>query len=466
MTGILSGIIGSMAGATAPKTAPTSLSAIPTNTNVAISFTPPSDDGGSAITNYEYSFNNSTWTALSPADITSPITVSGLTQNTAYTIYLRAVNIVGSGPASSVLSFTTQGVPVNGPTSLALVSVTTSSATISFTPPSNNGGSAITNYQYSANGGGNWYAVSPADATSPVTISGLGNGISYAFFLRAVNAYGAGASSATSINVTTRNIIPSLQSLIIAGGGGAAAGFQYQTCGGAGAGGYYAPTYSNLSGTITVIVGAGGAGATNGSPSQFNFNSVPGGGHGQYIGRNGGSGSGGGSQPPYTGGAGTAGLGNNGGNSASSGAGGGGGAGANGATATTNNGGAGGAGASSSINGSSVIRAGGGGGGGISTGGAGGAGGGGNGGVHVVGGGQGTAGFANTGGGAGGYGSQNYPPTAAPRNGGSGIVILAYPTSEPALFSVSAGLVYSYSSSSRAGYHVYTFTGGSGTIGV
>jgi hypothetical protein len=83
MTGILSGMIGSMKGATAPKTAPTSLSAIPTTTNVSISFTSPSDDGGSAITNYEYSFNNSTWTALSPADVISPITISSLTPNTA-----------------------------------------------------------------------------------------------------------------------------------------------------------------------------------------------------------------------------------------------------------------------------------------------------------------------------------------------------------------------------------------------
>jgi hypothetical protein len=465
MTGVLAGMIGGMQGPTKPVTAPTSLSAIPTNTNVAISFTAPSNNGGSPITNYEYSFNNSTWTALSPADAVSPVTVSGLTQNTAYTIYLRAVNIFGSGPGSTVLSFTTQGVPVNGPTSLALVSVTTSSATISFTPPSNNGGSAITNYEYSANGGTNWFALSPADDTSPVTIGGLGENLSYAFFLRAVNTYGAGASSATSITITTRNIIPSLEALIIAGGGGSAAGFQYQSCGGAGAGGYWAPTYSNLSGAITVIVGAGGAGATNGSPSQFNFNSVTGGGHGQYVGNSGGSGSGGGSQPPYTGGAGIAGLGGNGGNSASNGAGGGGGAGANGATATTNNGGAGGAGVSSSINGSSVTRAGGGGGGGLSTGGAGGAGGGGAGGINA-GSGTATAGSANTGGGAGGYGTQNFPPTAAAINGGSGIIIIAYPTSEPVLFSVSAGLTYSYSSAIRSGYHVYTFTGGSGTIGV
>lgn len=93
--------------ATAPVNAPTSLSNIPSRTTVAISFTAPTNDGGAAITNYEYSFNGSSWTALSPTDTTSPVTVSGLTASTAYTVYLRAVNVVGSGPASAGTSFTT-----------------------------------------------------------------------------------------------------------------------------------------------------------------------------------------------------------------------------------------------------------------------------------------------------------------------------------------------------------------------
>ncbi len=91
----------------APVNAPTSLSNVPSRTSVAISFTAPTNDGGSAITNYEYSFNGSSWTALSPADATSPVTVSGLSAGTAYTVYLRAVNAVGSGPASAGTSFTT-----------------------------------------------------------------------------------------------------------------------------------------------------------------------------------------------------------------------------------------------------------------------------------------------------------------------------------------------------------------------
>jgi hypothetical protein len=47
--------------------------------------------------------------------------------------------------------------------------------------------------------------------------------------------------------------------------------------------------------------------------------------------------------------------------------------------------------------------------------------------------------------------------------GGSGVVIIAYPSSYSAL-TVGAGLTYSVSTTSRTGYRVYTFTGGTGTV--
>lgn len=188
MAGVLSGMIGSMKGATAPTTAPTSLSAIPTNTNVAISFTAPTNDGGSAITNYEYSFNNSSWTALSPADAVSPVTVSGLTQNTGYTVYLRGVNIVGSGPASSGVTFTTAGIPT-GTTTISGVTVTTTTATVSFSTTA--GGSEITGYDYYLT---SW--VDAATATSPKVLSGLSSNTSYTVYMRPKNAYGSGSQSA------------------------------------------------------------------------------------------------------------------------------------------------------------------------------------------------------------------------------------------------------------------------------
>ena len=68
--------------------------------------------------------------------------------------------------------------------------------------------------------------------------------------------------------------------------------------------------------------------------------------------------------------------------------------------------------------------------------------------------GLGGGGSANTGGGrqGGSYGS-----------GGSGIVVIAY-ASDKSELSVGAGLTYSVSTSSRAGYRVYIFTAGTGTV--
>jgi hypothetical protein len=60
------------------------------------------------------------------------------------------------------------------------------SASIAFTAGANNG-SPITNYEYSTNGGSTWTAFSPSQTTSPVTITGLTNGITYQVKLHAIS---------------------------------------------------------------------------------------------------------------------------------------------------------------------------------------------------------------------------------------------------------------------------------------
>jgi hypothetical protein len=74
-----------------------------------------------------------------------------------------------------------------------------------------------------------------------------------------------------------------------------------------------------------------------------------------------------------------------------------------------------------------------------------------------------VAGTANTGGGGGG-GYNDGTNISLSAAGGSGVVILAYPDTFPAITSVGGGLTYSVSTVSRAGYRVYTFTAGSDTI--
>jgi hypothetical protein len=239
--------------------------------------------------------------------------------------------------------------------------------------------------------------------------------------------------------------------LIVAGGGGGGS----RHGGGGGAGGMLTGIYSVFSNSFNVVVGGGGAGgiansslpASGGNSSLFGFTANGGGGAGQYSETNsirrdnglpGGSGGGGANNVGTAGqgGQGNLGQGNNGGSVISSGApwagAGGGGAGtAGGNSPNPSVSGAGGAGLSSSINGTPIHYAGGGGGAGNDvngTGGSGGIGGGGTGGGDNQPGNNGTNGLGGGGGGA--RASSCY--TCAPGgSGGSGIVIIRYPLSNP-----------------------------------
>jgi hypothetical protein len=297
------------------------------------------------------------------------------------------------------------------------------------------------------------------------------------------------ANSKTS--TANLSIVP-IEYLIV--GSGANGGYDDgvgATAGGGGAGGYIynASGYVSRGESFTVTVGAKpstptpGSGFVGGSSSFGNILAFPGG-AGQYYSatsspaqywppKRGGSGGGGGYtaggvQSNRIGASGTPGQGNPGGdgipnNNAPYTGGGGGGAGGAGQNAPSNGtGGAGGAGLSNSITGTAVIYAAGGGGavGGVTNGTAGGAGG--SGGVGGVGGNGNNQpagnGAANTGSGGGGRMAQG----SSGGEGSAGVVIIAYTDNYPALSSIGGGLTYTQPT--RAGYRVYRFTAGTGTI--
>ena len=89
--------------------APTALSATCTGSGqVSIAFTAGTNTG-SAITNYKYSTDNGqSYTACSPTQTTSPIVISGLTNNTTYSIKILAFNTI-DGVASSTVTASPYG---------------------------------------------------------------------------------------------------------------------------------------------------------------------------------------------------------------------------------------------------------------------------------------------------------------------------------------------------------------------
>ena len=262
--------------------------------------------------------------------------------------------------------------------------------------------------------------------------------------------------------------------LMTGGGGGGGGGYQG---GGGGAGGLLYGTLGKTAGTYSVSIGSAGIGAASGTEgtgggntSAFDFIAYGGGkGAGEMqamsmsgqVNATGGGSAGGRGHPSYQSASGTlavSGQGNIGGtytNCCVMGGGGGAGSAGEDATIVPEKGGNGGSGISSSITGTAQFYSGGGGG-GSRSGGAGGTGGsgvGGNGGPN-----SGGANASSYGSGGGGGGASNGQSSGG--NGSSGVLIIAYPSTNPAL--TISGLTYDQPT--RTGYRVYRFTAGSGTI--
>jgi hypothetical protein len=170
--------------------APTITSITSGDQQLTVNFTAPTSDGGAAITDYEYSLNGESFSA---GQTTSPITITGLTNGQSYEVRIIAVNAVGTGELSNMVLAT----PATTPSAPTITSITSGDQqlTVNFTAPTSDGGSAITNYIYSTNGGTSFTPFSPADTTSPVVITGLTNGTSYSVVIRAVNSINPGAQS-------------------------------------------------------------------------------------------------------------------------------------------------------------------------------------------------------------------------------------------------------------------------------
>jgi outer membrane protein OmpA-like peptidoglycan-associated protein len=194
---------------------------------ISVTFT-PGLDGGSAITNYKYSFDNITFTAFDPPKVTQPFVFDFSTYNRPLGeltyIYLKAMNANGDGESnwgnatgtnSRVGCTVGTGLPSRPLTGMT-ATPGNSSATVTFTSGSN-GGSPITNYKYSIDGT-TYFALSPASANSPITIPGLTNGVLTTIYLKAVNANGDSTSARTvqvtptSSGDTTRPVVTSFSS--------------------------------------------------------------------------------------------------------------------------------------------------------------------------------------------------------------------------------------------------------------
>jgi predicted phage tail protein len=203
--------------------APRSVAAKPGNTTVRVSWAAPSSTGGAAIDRYAVQRAASatgTWTTVAkPAATSRAWTNTGLVNGHRYYYRVRAHNVVGWSLPSTTVTAVPRTVP-SAPQSPAAAPGNTS-VQVTWTKPASNGGAAIDTYAVQRLDG-TWSTVAQVSATTfASTVSGLTNGTSYSFRVRAHNVAGWGAPSAT-VSAVPRTVPSAPRSPAVTTGDGSA----------------------------------------------------------------------------------------------------------------------------------------------------------------------------------------------------------------------------------------------------
>jgi ELWxxDGT repeat protein len=193
--------------ATVPTT-PANLTTSSGNSQVRLTWSAPANNGGAAVTDYVVQFKTiaaTAWSTFADGRSTNTsATVTGLTNGTGYVFRVLAVNTAGAGAESSV--FATPRTVASAPLSLG-GTPGNSQVRLAWIAPTNNGGSAITDYvvQFKTIAATTWSTFADGRSTNTsATVTGLANGTGYVFRVLAVNAAGAGAES--SVFATPRTV--------------------------------------------------------------------------------------------------------------------------------------------------------------------------------------------------------------------------------------------------------------------
>jgi hypothetical protein len=184
--------------------APTAASGVSGNTQAIVSFTAPVSNGGASITSYTVTATPSDGgAAVTATGSTSPITVTGLTNWTAYTFTVTATTSVGTGSASSALSLILPVVITTQPINLTVAQGYPASFTVAAS------GTVPLSYQWLKNN----VAISGAtSATYSIATVAATDAASYTVII--TNAAGSLISSAATLTVQAFNVLAANQNVI------------------------------------------------------------------------------------------------------------------------------------------------------------------------------------------------------------------------------------------------------------
>jgi hypothetical protein len=174
--------------------APALNSATPGNTQVALAWSAPASNGGSAITGYTATASPGGATCSTSGALTC--TVTGLTNGTAYSFTVKATNAAGTSAASNSLNATPRTVP-SAPQSLTAAPDKAKGIDLAWSAPSTNGGSAITGYKvYRRTSTGSYVLIATVSgSTLTYRDTSTSKGTQYFYVIRATNAAGDSAAS-------------------------------------------------------------------------------------------------------------------------------------------------------------------------------------------------------------------------------------------------------------------------------
>jgi hypothetical protein len=186
--------------------APTAVQASGGVARATVTWSLPVNNGGSPLTAFVITPYLGA-TALSPVRIEGGAltqgVVMGLTNGMAYTFTVAAINTIGTSAASAHSNAVTPAANATvpgAPTGVTAVSAGPSKIQVSWTPPTDNGGSALTGYSVSPSTGGSALpsVMVVGGSLTSALIWGLTDGTSYTFTVSAINGVGPSSASMAS----------------------------------------------------------------------------------------------------------------------------------------------------------------------------------------------------------------------------------------------------------------------------
>ena len=179
------------------------ISAVSGNQSIIASATNVPNNNGKAITSYEWQYKLTTATDWTDAtDTTVPIITISSIDPGAYNVRMRAVNSVGNGAWSASVNATATGATAPSGVVAAVSSGGPGRAIVSLGQDIDDGGAAITGYQWSYKTATASEWTSLTSSTNPTqTLTSLTNGVQYNFRVAATNSVGTTTSASVSSTI-------------------------------------------------------------------------------------------------------------------------------------------------------------------------------------------------------------------------------------------------------------------------